>query len=137
MGVPAPVRRTCPEAAITNLPPEIVLANRALTEFSSTLVGVESTYTNGKGDQTIQIMSGGYADEVTERYDNLLPLGTVKVAGLDGDVVQGSLLTSTVRLVFWQLPSIAPPCGLHVLVATNVPDDVYQAAIAGISVPQP
>jgi hypothetical protein len=133
-GVSAPNRYTCPEATINEPLPGIELADRALTEFSSTLVGVETTYSNSAGDQTIQIMSGGYADEITESYDNLLSVDSVEVAGVGGDVLEGSLLTSKVRLVFWQVPGVESPCGMHVLIATNVPDAVFEAAVAGIGV---
>ncbi|MEO7378376.1 MAG: hypothetical protein ABI074_17095 [Nakamurella sp.] len=112
----------------------MVLADRQLTEFSATLVGVQTLYSDATGAQTIQIMSGGYADEITESYDNLVPVGSVRIAGADAAVLTGSLLTDRVRLVFWKMSGLAAPCDNHVIIATNVPEEVFNSVVGSIAV---
>jgi hypothetical protein len=131
---PIAQRDTCPEALLSQDPAGMTLSDRQLVSFSRTLVGVETLYADESGTQTMQLLSGGYADEVTETYDNLTEVGNPVVAGADGALLKGSLLTASVQLLFWQIPGVEAPCDMHVLIGTNVPDDVFNSVVPHLEV---
>lgn len=131
---PIPARDTCPEAVLSQNPAGLTMTDRELVSFSADLVGVETVYADESGTHTIQVMSGGYADEVTETYDNLVEVGNPVVDGSEGALLKGSLLDATVHLLFWQTPGLDAPCDMHVLIGVNVPDDIFDALVPYLKV---
>ena len=44
-------------------------------------------------------------------------------------LLAGSLLTSTVNLVIWREPGVAPPCDVHAVLATNLSKHQFKAVV--------
>ena len=126
---PAAPRTTCPEATIAPLPANLTLTNRELVPFSSDRMGVDALYEDSEESRSLQLVSGGYADEITESYDNLVSAPSVHIDGIEAAVLKGSLLNDSVTLVFWQMQAVQVPCDLHVLIATNVPDAEFASLV--------
>jgi hypothetical protein len=116
------------------------MSHQELVPFSSTQFGVKTTFTDPTGTRMIELISGGYVDEVTESYDNLLVEGTREVAGAAATILVGTLLSVTVRVVLWQSPNTAEPCDLHALLASDLPRDQFDDVLTGVTItdtPQP
>jgi hypothetical protein len=47
-------------------------------------------------------------------------------------LLAGSLLTSTVKLVIWREPGVAPPCDVHAVLATNVSMQQFKAVAKSV-----
>jgi hypothetical protein len=107
------MKQTCPDVAWA--PPASVPlehASRELVPFAPTLLGVQSTW-RGNGF-TVETVSGGYVDDLTEPYDNLQPTGTLSLHGdSHAEVMHGSLQGSPVLLVLWRDRTQAVPCDVH------------------------
>ena len=134
-------KSTCPQAIVTQLPSGMHVSERQLVPFSSTQLGVNTVISDATGaaerpsrSRTIEVVSGGYVDELTESYDNLRPAGTVSVAGRPVSLLSGSLLTSGVKLVIWREPGVAPPCDVHAILATNVSKQQFKAVVKSVRV---
>jgi hypothetical protein len=108
-------KATCPDVQ-WDPPPSVPLerTSRDLVPFSPTLLGVDTTW---RGDDfTVETVSGGYVDELTEPYDDLRPAGTRSLHGdTDAQVMHGSFQGSPVLLVVWRDSSQAVPCDVHAL----------------------
>lgn len=126
------LKTTCPEATVTP-PPGLVLADRELVPFSRTLLGVHTTY-EAAGGGRLEVLSGGYVDDLTEDYDDLRVVATRPVDGQSTAVLQGSLLATTARLVVWRRPGTAAPCDVHAVVATDLSDADFTAAVDSVAV---
>jgi hypothetical protein len=95
-------------------PPSLRLeqTSRELVPWSPVLLGVDTTWR--AGGFTVETVSGGYMDELTEPYDDLRPTGTRSLeGGLDAQVLHGSFQASPVLLVLWRDPSQPVPCDVH------------------------
>ena len=107
------MKQTCPDVAW--VPPSSVPlehASRELVPFAPTLLGVRSTW-RGNGF-TVETVSGGYVDDLTEPYDNLQPTGTLSLHGdPHAEVLHGSLQGSPVLFVLWRDHTQAVPCDVH------------------------
>jgi hypothetical protein len=130
-------KSTCPQAIVTRPPSGMHVSERELVPFSSTKLGVNTVISEATGaaepqSRTIEVVSGGYVDELTESYDNLRPAGTVSVMGKPVSLLAGSLLTSTVKLVIWREPGVAPPCDVHAVLATNVSMQQFKAVAKSV-----
>jgi hypothetical protein len=131
---PATDRMTCPELVFTQAPEGFELSDRELIPFSPAVVGVETTYSSGVDRQEIQLLSGGYADEVTETYDNLTPVRNLRVLDADAVILSGSLLTNSVRIVLWRAPASTAPCDLHAAIGLNISDDQFDRIVPLFSI---
>jgi hypothetical protein len=130
-------KSTCPQAIVTRPPSGMHLSERELVPFSSTQLGVKTVIDDATGtaeppSRTIEVVSGGYVDELTESYDNLRPLGMVSVMGQPVNLLAGSLLNSTVMLVIWREPGVAPPCDVHAVLATNLSEQQFKAVVKSV-----
>jgi len=82
----------------------------------------------------IEVVSGGYVDELTESYDNLRPAGRVSVTGQPVSLLAGSLLTSTVNVAIWRQPAVVPPCDVHAVLATNLSKQQFEAVLKSVRI---
>jgi hypothetical protein len=142
-GRPA-AKSTCPQAIVTQPPPGMELSDRELVPFSSTKLGVNTVFSDitetagpPSRSRTIEVVSGGYVDDLTESYDDLRPIRTISVAGQPVSLLAGSLLTSTVKVVIWRQPGVAPPCDVHAVLATNLSNEQFMAAVKSVRVESP
>jgi hypothetical protein len=131
----------CPQAIVTQPPSGMELSDRELVPFSSTRLGVNTVFSDTieaaqppSRSRMIEVVSGGYVDELTESYDDLRPERTVSVAGQPVSLLAGSLLTSTVTVVIWRQPGIAPPCDVHAILATNLSKRQFMAVLRSVRV---
>jgi hypothetical protein len=134
-------KSTCPEAIVTQPPSGMHVSDRELVPFSSTQLGVNAVISDATGtaeppsaSRMIEIVSGGYVDELAESYDDLRPVGTISVTGQPVSLLAGSLLTSTVKLVIWRQPGVAPPCDVHAILATNLSKEQFKAVVQSVRV---
>ena len=112
-----------------------------LVPFSSTQLGVNTVFSDtaeaaepSSRSRTIEVVSGGYVDELTESYDDLRPVETVSVTGQPVTLLAGSLLSSTVNVVIWRQPGVAPPCDVHAVLATNLSKQQFKAVVKSVRV---
>jgi hypothetical protein len=134
-------KSTCPQAVVTRPPSGMQMSERELVPFSSTQLGVNTVINEATGaakppshSRVIEVVSGGYVDELTESYDDLRQVGTVSVTGQPVTLLAGSLLTSTVKLVIWREPGVAPPCDVHAVLATNLSKQQFKAVVKSVRV---
>jgi hypothetical protein len=106
-------KATCPDV-LWDPPASLRLeqTSRELIPWSPILLGVDTTW---RGDgYTVETVSGGYVDELTEPYDDLRPTGTRSLQGdPEAQILHGSFQTSPVLLVLWRVSSQAVPCDVH------------------------
>jgi hypothetical protein len=106
-------KATCPDV-LWDPPSSLQLeqTSRELVPWSPTLVGVDTTW---RGDGfTVETVSGGYMDELTEPYDDLQQTGTRTLQGdPEAAVLRGSFQASPVLLVLWRDSSQKVPCDVH------------------------
>jgi hypothetical protein len=134
-------KSTCPEAIVTRPPSGMAVSDRELVPFSSAQLGVNTVISDPTGtaeppsdSRMIEVVSGGYVDELTESYDDLRPAGTISVAGQPVSLLAGSLLTSTVGVVIWRQPGVAPPCDVHAVLAMNLSKQQFKAVVKSVRV---
>ena len=132
-------KSTCPQAFVTRPPSGMHVSERELVPFGPTQLGVNTVISDATGtaeppSRMIEVVSGGYVDELTESYDNLRPAGTVSVMGQPASLLAGSLLNSTVKLVIWREPEVAPPCDVHAVLATNLSMQQFKGVVKSVRV---
>jgi hypothetical protein len=107
------MKSTCPDV-LWDPPPSLWLerTSRDLVPFSPTLLGVDATW---RGDGfTVETVSGGYVDELTEPYDDLRQTDTRSLHGdPEAQILHGSFQASPVLMVLWRDSSQAVPCDVH------------------------
>jgi hypothetical protein len=134
-------KSTCPQAIVTHPPPGMHVSERELVPFSSTQLGVNTVISDRtgaaeppSGSRMIEVVSGGYVDELTESYDDLRHAGTVFITGQPVNILAGTLLTSTIKLVIWREPGVAPPCDVHAVLAMNLSKQQFKAVVQSVRV---
>jgi hypothetical protein len=134
-------KSTCPQAVITQPPAGMEVSERELVPFSSTQLGMNTVITDtadgaepSSRSRTIEVVSGGFVDELTESYDDLRPVETISVTGQPVTLLAGSLLSSTVNVVIWRQPGVAPPCDVHAVLATNLSKQQFKAVAESVQV---
>ena len=118
---------TCP-SPVMSTDAGFELVNRNLVGFGPTTLGVEEEYASDGA--TLQIVSGGYFDEITEPYDTVQPVGTVQVRGADAEVLAGPYQDAIVHIALWREPGIEAPCDAHAIVATGVTEQRFLTMLA-------
>lgn len=134
-------KSTCPQAVVTQPPAGMEVSERELVPFSSTQLGMNTVVSDtadaaepSARSRTIEVVSGGYVDELTESYDDLRPVGTVSVTGQPMTLLAGSLLSSTVKVVIWRQPGVVPPCDVHAVLATNLSKQQFNAVVESVRI---
>ena len=135
-------KSACPQAVVTQPPAGMEVSERELVPFSSSQLGTNTVITDGADgaepassrSRTIEVVSGGYVDELTESYDNLQPVETISVTGERVSLLAGSLLNSTVNVVIWRQAGVAPPCDVHAVLATNLSKQQFKAVVESVRV---
>jgi hypothetical protein len=134
-------KNTCAQVIVTQVPSGMEVSERELVPFSSTQLGVNTVFSDTTGaaepssrSRRIEAVSGGYVDELTESYDDLRPIETVSVTGQPVTLLAGSLLSSTVNVVIWRQPGVAPPCDVHALLATNLSKQQFKTVVKSVRV---
>ena len=80
-------KSTCPQAAVTRPPRGMHLSDRELVPVSSTQLGTISLITEvrqSSNRRRVEVISGGYVDDLAEDYDDLRVLGKTRVGGQSG-----------------------------------------------------
>jgi hypothetical protein len=134
-------KSTCPQAVVTQPPAGMEVSERELLPFSSTQLGMNTVISDtadaaepSARSRTIEVVSGGYVDELTESYDDLRPAGTISVTGQPVTLLAGSLLNATVKVVIWRQPGVVPPCDVHAVLATNLSMQQFKAVVESVRI---
>jgi hypothetical protein len=134
-------KSTCPQAVVTQPPAGMEVSERELVPFSSTQLGMNTVISDTADaaepsvrSRTIEVVSGGFVNELTESYDDLRPIETISVAGQPVTLLAGSLLSSTVNVVIWRQPGVVPPCDVHAVLATNLSKQQFKAAVESVRI---
>jgi hypothetical protein len=93
------------------------IVDRRLVPYSAEVQGVEETF--ARAEQQLELVSGGYFDELTERYDDLVERGTATVRGATATLLSGHDLNGTVEIALWRETG-QPPCDAHAVVGLKV-----------------
>lgn len=131
------VKVTCPQAVVTRPPRGMHLSDRELVPVSSTQLGTSSLITEvrqSSNRRRVEVISGGYVDDLTEDYDDLRVVGKTRVAGQSGTVLAGSLLTTSVELVVWHEPGVVAPCDVHAIIASNMKGSDFRSLLASVRI---
>jgi hypothetical protein len=132
----AATKVTCPQAVVSRPPRGMHLSDRELVAVSSTELGTRSLITEaGKsGNRQLEVISGGYVDDLTEDYDDLRVVRQTTIAGESGTVLAGSLLSTSVELVVWREQGVAAPCDVHAVVASNMGSSDFRSLLTPVRV---
>jgi hypothetical protein len=122
----------CPEADPAVLPRDFRAADRELPRFSRDLLGVQTTF-EGRSGRSLDIISGGYADDVAEAYDDLSEAGVVGIRGIPATLYAGTFLNVPVRMAVWRLPDVEAPCDVHAVIGTGVTETEFREVLAGLT----
>ena len=125
-------KSTCPDV-LWDGPPSLQLEqiSRELVPWSPTLLGVDTTW---RGDGfTVETVSGGYMDELTEPYDDLQQTGTRSLQGdPEAAILHGSFQGSPVLMVLWRDSSQAVPCDVHAFLVQGADADTEDLLLQGL-----
>lgn len=125
-------KETCADV-VWQPPRSLVLEQRSreLVPFTPTLLGVQSTW---EGDGfSVETVAGGYVDDVTEPYDNLVPTGTLALRGdPEASILHGSLQSRPVLLVLWRDGSQPAPCDVHAFLVEGADAATESVLVEGL-----
>lgn len=123
---------TCPDVVWEPAPSlGVVPTSRELVGFSPTLLGVHTSWA-GHGF-TAETVAGGYADDLTEPYDDLRVTGHRTLeGGVQAEVSRGEFLDDPVLIVIWRDANQDAPCDLHALLVRAVDAATEEQALAGL-----
>jgi hypothetical protein len=135
-------KKTCPQAVVLRPPAGMHVSDRELVPFSATQLGVhteisEASPRSGARSRRIEILSGGYLDDLTEDYDDLQIVGKRQVGKQRATVMTGKFLRNSVKVAVWREDGATTPCDVHALVGTNIPAKVFDAVLASVRIKQP
>jgi hypothetical protein len=139
---PAGEKRTCPQAVVTRPPLGMHVSDRELVPFSATQLGVHTEISEASPRSTarlrrIEVISGGYLDDLTEDYDDLQIVGKRQVGKKRATVMTGRFLRNLVKVAVWREDQATTPCDVHAVVGTNIPAKNFDAVLASVRVKQP
>jgi hypothetical protein len=126
----APARTTCPPLGFETTLDGFRETDRELVPYSPTVMGVEATFKDEA--RMIQLISGGYLDDVLEAYDDLHPLPTVDMNGAQATAMTGESLSGTVHVAVWKQPAAFEPCGLRVVLTHGFDDPAFFDLLAAV-----
>lgn len=124
-------KTTCKVPRLTHLPAGVVARDRELQPLSSTLFGVEAVYDDG-GRRSVTVITGGYLDDVLEAYDDLAVVDRLDTKVGRVTVLDGTLLSDTVRVAYWRATDVAAPCDVRAVFAVNVAERPFGRMLAGL-----
>lgn len=122
----------CTSLTPATLPHGVKARDRTLVPFSSTILGVDATWADDRAARSIEVLDGGYVDDITEPYDNLRPVAGTTVGGTAVTVLTTVFLRRPVYLGYWRQPGVARPCDVHAVVTIGLPRAAAYAVFASL-----
>ena len=118
------------------------VSDRELVPFSATQLGVQTVISEASPRSTarprqIEVISGGYLDDLTEDYDDLQIVGKRQVGKQRATVLTGRFLRNLVKVALWREDGATTPCDVHVVVGINIPANDFDAVLASVRIKQP
>jgi hypothetical protein len=118
------------------------VSDRELVPFSATQLGVQTVISevsprSAARSRRIEVISGGYLDDLTEDYDDLQIVGKRQIGKQRATLMTGKLLRNFVKFAVWQEDGAATPCDVHAVVGTNIPTKDFDAVLASVRIKQP
>ena len=135
-------KKTCPQAVVLRPPAGMHVSDRELVPFSATQLGVHTEISEASPRSTarprqIEVISGGYLDDLTEDYDDLQIVGKRQVGKQRATVLTGRFLRNLVKVALWREDGATTPCDVHAVVGINIPANDFDAVLASVRIKQP
>ena len=135
-------KKTCPEAVVIQPPTGMRISDRELVPFSATQLGVHTEISEASPRSTvpsrrIEVVSGGYLDELTEEFDDLQIVGKRPVGKQRATVMAGRFLRSRVKVAVWREDGVSAPCDVHAVVGTDISAKDFDSVLASVHIKQP
>lgn len=125
-------KRVCPSPVPGALPAGIVARDRILVPYSDKVLGVDQKWADAPGHRFVEVLSGGYIDDITEPYDGLHPTASATLHGARITVLTTNFLNRRVYLGYWVYPGVAVPCDIHALVTEGLPRHDFDAMLGSL-----
>jgi hypothetical protein len=118
------------------------ISDRELVPFGATQLGVHTEISEASPRSTarsrrIEVISGGYLDDLTEDYDDLQIVGKRQVGKQTVTVMTGRFLRNLVKVATWREDGATTPCDVHAVVGINIPAKDFDAVLASVRIRQP
>ncbi len=115
------VKTTCPQPTVLGgLPAGVGLQDRTLHPFSASVNGVRTIYANVDQSLRVEVISGGFVDDISEEYDDLERTRNVPMRGVSATVYAGSSGDAPVTAAVWRENGVTAPCDVHAIVAVGL-----------------
>jgi hypothetical protein len=125
-------KAVCPSLTLSALPPGITYRDRTLVPFSPSVLGVDAIWANSASTRSIEMLDGGYVDDITEPYDGLHPAAAVMVQGKSVTVLTTVFLKRQVFLGYWRQQEVAAPCNVHAIVTLGLSGGEFNAVVRSL-----
>ena len=114
------------------MPVGIAAQDRQLVPFSATVVGVTATWADASAARSIEVLNGGYVDDITEPYDGLVPAQGGTVKGATATVLTTVFLKRRVYVGYWRDLTVAKPCDVHALTTLGLTGSEFYAVLRSL-----
>lgn len=108
-------KRTCPTIALRLEGAREV--DRVLVPLAPQVLGSEQSFEFD--DSRITLISGGYFDDITEPFDDLVVDDHFDIRGTTADVLRGQYLNDAITVVLWRESSTPVPCDAHAAIVAG------------------
>lgn len=122
----------CPSLKPSSLPTGIAAKDRNLVPFSAAVLGVDQTWENSAAARSVEVVDGGYVDDITEPYDGLVPGPSITVDGVRSTVLTTVFLKRPVWLAYWRQPGVAVPCDVHAVVTLGLSRAEFSTVVGSL-----
>lgn len=100
----------------TDLPNGLTARDRNLVPYSHSVLGVDARWADAQARRSVQVLDGGYVDDITEPYDALAPAPSTTVHGSLTTVLTTIFLRRQIVLGYWREAKVQRPCDVHAVV---------------------
>jgi hypothetical protein len=102
------------------LPGGMAAKDRSLVPFSAAILGVDQIWESRDAARSIEVVDGGYVDDITEPYDGLTAAPSVALNGTRATVLTTIFLHRPVWLAYWRQAGVTTPCDVHAIVTLGL-----------------
>ncbi len=100
--------------------------------YSKTVRAVEVTWAGENDERRVEVISGGYLDEVVEAFDDLREVEGHQVGMRAMTVLAGRFLGRSVQVASWLEPAEVAPCETHGVVAVGLSEGELRWLLDGV-----
>lgn len=121
-------KHTCPTIALRLDGAREV--DRLLVPLAPQVLGSEQSFEFDNA--RITLISGGYFDDITEPFDDLVVDDHFDIRGSTADVLRGQYLDEVITVVLWRESSTPVPCDAHAAIVAGGHVDTTNSALVAI-----